>query len=93
VNAVIECITSAFGDEPSRILKIIQRFGKHCICHLQGEYVMVGRFWQPYIGQAVGGELDSMVLIGRAEAEVVQKTAQPLHIHPEDDNCNACQNG
>jgi hypothetical protein len=49
------------------MLKIIQRFGKHCICHLQGEYVMVGRFWKPYIGQAIGGELDLMVLIGGAE--------------------------
>jgi hypothetical protein len=24
------------------MLKIIQRFDKHCSCHLQGEYVMVG---------------------------------------------------
>jgi hypothetical protein len=41
--------TSAFEDQPRRMLKII-RFGKHCSYHLQGEYVMVGRFWQPYIG-------------------------------------------
>jgi hypothetical protein len=47
------------------MLKIIQHFSKHCSCHLQG--VMVGRFWQPYIGQAVGGDLDLMVLIGGAE--------------------------
>jgi hypothetical protein len=40
---------------------------KHCSCHLQGEYVLVGHFWKPYIGQAVGGELDLMVLIGGAE--------------------------
>jgi hypothetical protein len=25
------------------MLTIIQRFGKHCSCHLQGECVMVGR--------------------------------------------------
>jgi hypothetical protein len=48
------------------MLKIIQRFGKHSSCHLQGKYVMVGRFWQPYIGQAVGAELVLMVLIGGA---------------------------
>jgi hypothetical protein len=59
------------------MLKITQRFGKHFRCHLRGEYVMVGRFWKPYIGQAVGGELDLMVLIGEAE----------------DDNCNVCRNG
>jgi hypothetical protein len=46
------------------MLKIIQRFGKHCSCYLQGEYVIVGRFWKPYIGQAVGGEMYLMVLIG-----------------------------
>jgi hypothetical protein len=49
------------------MLKIIQRFGKHCSCHLQGEYEMVGRFSKPYIGQAPGGELDLVVLIGGAE--------------------------
>jgi hypothetical protein len=36
------CITSAFGDEPRRMLSINQRFGNHCSCHLRGEYV-VGR--------------------------------------------------
>jgi hypothetical protein len=45
------------------MLKIFERIGKHCSCHLQDEYVMVGRLWMPYIGQAVGGELDLMVLI------------------------------
>jgi hypothetical protein len=49
------------------MMKIIQRFGKHCICHLPGEYVMVERFWQPYMGQAVFGELDLMVLIRGVE--------------------------
>jgi hypothetical protein len=49
------------------MFKIIQRFGKHCSYHLQDEFVMDGRFWKPYIGQVVGGELDSMVLIGGAE--------------------------
>jgi hypothetical protein len=36
------------------------RFGKNCSCHLQGEYVLVGNFWKPYIGQEVGGEWDLM---------------------------------
>jgi hypothetical protein len=45
------------------MVKIIQRFGEHCICHLQEKCVMVGRFWKPYIRQAVGGELDLMVVI------------------------------
>jgi hypothetical protein len=49
------------------MLKIIQRFGKHCSCHLHGEYAVVRRFWKPYISDAVGGELDLMVLIGGAE--------------------------
>jgi hypothetical protein len=52
------------------MLKISHHFSKHCSCHLQGEYVMVGHFWKPYIGQAVGGKLDLMVLIGEAEEPV-----------------------
>lgn len=46
---------------------IIQRFGKHRSCRLQGEFVMVGQFWKPYTGQAVDGELVVMVLIYGAE--------------------------
>jgi hypothetical protein len=34
------------------MLKVIQRFAKHCSCHLQVQYVLVGHFWKPYIGQA-----------------------------------------
>jgi hypothetical protein len=49
------------------MLKIIQRFGKHCSCHLQDECVVVGRFWKSCIWQAVGGELDLTMLIGGAE--------------------------
>jgi hypothetical protein len=37
------CTTSAFEDEPRRMLRIIQRFGKHFSCQLQGEYLMVGQ--------------------------------------------------
>jgi hypothetical protein len=32
--------------------------------------IVVGRFWKPYTGQAVGGELYLMVLIGGAEERV-----------------------
>jgi hypothetical protein len=48
------------------MLKIIHCFGKRCSCHLQGEYAMFRRFWQPCIEQAVGAEFDSMALIGGA---------------------------
>jgi hypothetical protein len=79
--AGVQCTALAFGDEPHRMLKIIQCFSKCCSCCLQGEYVMTRRFWQPYIGQAVGRGL---ALYKAA------KNAQPLHIHPEDGNCNVC---
>jgi hypothetical protein len=49
------------------MLKGFQRFGKHCSYHLQGEYIMTGRFWKFYIGQEVGGEFDLMVLVGVVE--------------------------
>jgi hypothetical protein len=49
------------------MLEIIQRFDKYCSCHLQGQYVIVGRFWKSYIGQAVRVELNLMVLIGGVE--------------------------
>lgn len=55
------CTTSAFGKEPQRKLKIIQRISKQCSCHLLGEYVTEGCFWRPYTGQTVGGELDLTV--------------------------------
>jgi hypothetical protein len=57
-------MTSDFGVGPRRMLRIIRRFGTHCSCHLQGECVLVGRFWKPYMGQAESGELDLMALIG-----------------------------
>jgi hypothetical protein len=30
-------VSSSFGDEPHRMLKVIQCFGKHCSCHVQGK--------------------------------------------------------
>jgi hypothetical protein len=85
------------------MLKIIQLFGKHCSCYLQGKYVMVGHFWQPYVGQTAGEEMDLMMLIRGVEERAAihqlpalhktAKNAQPLHIHPEDGKCNVSRNG
>jgi hypothetical protein len=93
------------------MLKIIQHFSKHYSFHLQDKHVMAGHFWKLYIGQAVGGKFDLMVLIGGAEEWLTvpldsctnnptchlllalyeaPKNTQPLHIYPEDDNCNVC---
>jgi hypothetical protein len=47
------------------MLKIIQCSGKHC---KSSGFIFNGwAFWKPYMGQAVGGELDLMALIGGAE--------------------------
>jgi hypothetical protein len=48
------------------MLTVAQRFGKHCICHLQGGCVDAGSFWKLYTGEAVGAEEDVMALIGGA---------------------------
>lgn len=61
--SLAKCIlstASAFGDEQRRMLKIIQCFGKHCSCHLQGKYVIVWCFSSLVL--KVGGELDETVL-------------------------------
>jgi hypothetical protein len=39
---------------------------------------MVGRFWKPHIGQAVGSELDLMVLIGGAKEVATLMFAEKL---------------
>jgi hypothetical protein len=36
---ILPMYNPAFGDEPRRMLTVIQHFGKLCSCHLQGEYV------------------------------------------------------
>jgi hypothetical protein len=51
-----QCVTSAFKTEPCQMLKIVQCFGICYSCHLQGECVVAGHVWKPYIGQAVDGE-------------------------------------
>jgi hypothetical protein len=52
------------------MLSINQHFGKHCICHLQGKCV-VGQVLES-LGQAVGGELDLMVIGVAEERAAVQ---------------------
>jgi hypothetical protein len=42
-DADILCVTSAFGVDSRRMLRIIQCFGKHCSCLLQGECMVVLR--------------------------------------------------
>jgi hypothetical protein len=49
------------------MLKVFQRFNKHCRFHLQGECVFGEGVRKPYIHQAVGGELDAKDLIGGTE--------------------------
>jgi hypothetical protein len=51
-----------FWEMLHRMLRVIQRFGEHFSCHLQGEYVLIGRFWQPYVVQGVDEALDVMEL-------------------------------
>jgi hypothetical protein len=68
VSAVrVKFTNSAFGDKRRWMLKIIQRFGKHCSWHLRSKYVMNGLFWRFYEGLAVSGYLDLIVLIAGAE--------------------------
>jgi hypothetical protein len=47
--------TSGLGHKPRRMLRAVQRFGKHCNCHHQGGSMLANRFWQPCAGQGSGG--------------------------------------
>jgi hypothetical protein len=66
--------TSAFRDDPHRMLKVIQRFGKQCSCHLQGESVLFWSFWKPFIEQALGGWLYVTNMIGGTEERCAVKS-------------------
>jgi hypothetical protein len=55
----------AFGGEPRPMLRIINVSTSTAIAIFRVN--MVGRFCKPHTGQAVGGELGLMVLIGGAE--------------------------
>jgi hypothetical protein len=52
-DTICERKSSAFGDEPRRMLRNVQSFDKHCSSHPQGEYVLIDNSGQPHIGQAV----------------------------------------
>jgi hypothetical protein len=52
-----------------RTFDIIRCFGKYSTCYLQGEHLLIGRFWNPYTGQAIDGECDMMDLTGEAETQ------------------------
>jgi hypothetical protein len=53
---------------PCRMLIVIQRFGKHYICRLQRKSILlVGSFWQVYVGQGVIGALVVMQWTGGEE--------------------------
>jgi hypothetical protein len=49
------------------MFKVIQSFGKHSSCHLQGEYILVECFLEAYVEQAVGGEWEVCDKTGVAE--------------------------
>jgi hypothetical protein len=38
------------------MLKVVLCFSRHFSCHLQSEYILVGYFWEPYVGQGIGYE-------------------------------------
>jgi hypothetical protein len=48
---------------------------------------MVGRFWRIYTGQAVGGKLGLMVLIGGGEERAAIKLELSSRLIPESRSC------
>jgi hypothetical protein len=83
------------------MLKVNQRFDKHFSCHLQGEYLMVRRFWQLKSGLQSKTVSSSVPLISTIKSNSpptacpiykAAKNVQPLHTQPEDDNRNVCRN-
>jgi hypothetical protein len=62
--AGVHCTSSVFADEMCQMLKIIQCFGKHGSCHIQGESLIWGG-----ILEVVGGQLGLMVLISGIRVE------------------------
>jgi hypothetical protein len=60
-----------FGDDPSRVLKIIQPFDKYFICSLQGKYIKVERIFMIYIEQTAGEVFGSDWWSERTKTEFV----------------------
>jgi hypothetical protein len=44
------CVTSPFGFEPRRMVRIIKHFGRHCGCHLQVECAVFWAFLKTVCG-------------------------------------------
>lgn len=55
----LECVHNLGfrGWKSRRMLRNVRNFDSHCSCHLQGEYIVVGRFWKPYILYRAGSRL------------------------------------
>jgi hypothetical protein len=62
-KANVQRVTPSLGCEARQILRIMQRVVACCSCHIQGQCVVVGHFWNHYTGQVVSGGLDLMGLI------------------------------
>jgi hypothetical protein len=54
------CKTFTFGCKQHQILGAVQCSSKHCSCHPQDEYVLVGQSQLSYVGQGVDGVLYMM---------------------------------
>lgn len=62
------CKILVFGYEPCQILGVVEHFSKHCCCHPQSEYVLVGRSWSFCVRQREWAEFDVMELTGVVRA-------------------------
>jgi hypothetical protein len=76
--AGVQCGTLAFRDVLCQVLEVIQNFGKHCSCHLQGEYVLVRGFGKTFIEQAVGGEWECIYFSWSLQKQWIDVS---LHLH------------
>jgi hypothetical protein len=65
-------------------LSIIQHIYKHYSFHLQGECVVAGQIWQPYILQAIGCEFDLMKLIGGVEEQAATQWENSMWFRKRD---------
>jgi hypothetical protein len=62
------------------MLKVIQCFGKHCSCHLQGEYD--GR---PFFGRQAGGKWDMTDLTGGVGEQAAIQLAMNMWLRKRGD--------
>jgi hypothetical protein len=89
VESEYVCTTSAFGGEPPRMLSIIQRFGKYCNCHLQGECVVVGRILEAlYRARSTDGIFDIVHCVKYISFMPTRHFGWWLHIHLQVISCH-----